>query len=187
MTRASRYVVLALICGLLLNVPSSAGERMHEAPEYQVKSTFLFSFIRLVEWPPSVAASARMPMPLCVLGDSPIVAELRSRSRTSLKGRDFVVRPLTGASSLVGCEVLFVSGQASGDLPSVLRGVPAAVLTVSEIDTDERVASVLNLVVEDRKLVFDVNVSAAKHAGLSLSARLLSAARALDGRKRRHD
>jgi uncharacterized protein DUF4154 len=187
MNRAPRYLVLALVCGLLTNVPSSANERVREAPEYQVKSAFLFSFIRLVDWPLSAAAAARAPLHLCVLGESPIVGELQSRARTPVKGREVVVRRLPDDTDLRGCEVLFISEHVGGDLNAVMRTVPTAVLTVSEIDTSERVESVLNLVVEDRKVVFDVNVDAAKRARLWVSARLLGVARAVDGRKRRHD
>jgi hypothetical protein len=68
-----------------------------------------------------------------------------------------------------------------------VRTITGSVLTVSEIDTDERVGSVINFIVEDDRVGFDVNVQAAARAQLSISARLLSVARSVDGRKRRRD
>jgi hypothetical protein len=85
------------------------------------------------------------------------------------------------------CDVLFVSSTEGAQLESILRDVPPRLLTVSEVDTRARVASAINFVVEDDRVAFDVNLAVATRAQLGVSSRLLSAARAVDGRKRRGD
>jgi hypothetical protein len=81
--------------------------------------------------------------------------------------------------------VLFVG--AGVEIAEAVRAVGGGVLTVSEIDTDERVDSVINFVVRNQHVAFDVNVDAATRAQLTVGARLLGVARAVDGRRRRKD
>jgi hypothetical protein len=153
--------------------------------EYQVKGAYVFNFIRLIDWPSSAASGTMLP--LCVLGESPLTGVLDRMGATPLKGRRTAVRVVPGVSAARGCEVLVIPQAASQDLESVVRALPAGVLTISEIDTDDRVSSVINFVVENDRVSFDVNAEAAGRAQLTVSARLLSVARAVDGRRRRRD
>jgi hypothetical protein len=176
-----------LVCALALAVPRAAtAVSASDVSEYQVKGAYLFNFIRLIEWPDAPAVSTPT-LPLCVLGESPVVAALDGMATAPVRGRRIVVRRITTIPDARACEVLFLSERASSDLDGVVRALPPGVLTVSEIDTDDRVGSVINFVVEDDRVGFDVNVQAASRAQLAVSARLLSVARAVDGRKRRRD
>jgi hypothetical protein len=182
--RVMRGLALAAVCVATTCTASGADGR--GVSEYQVKGAFLFNFIRLVDWPAPASGNAT-PLPLCVLGESPIVGPLESLAVTPVKGRRLVVRRLATVSDARDCEVLFISERATTDLDGLVRTITGSVLTVSEIDTDERVGSVINFIVEDDRVGFDVNVQAAARAQLSISARLLSVARSVDGRKRRRD
>jgi hypothetical protein len=62
------------------------------------------------------------------------------------------------------------------------------VLTIGEIPGFAKRGGIINLVLEDNKVHFEVNVEAAKEADLNISSRLLALARivqepAADGRK----
>ena len=182
--RAARRLILALACVSAAALASARGRDNVVVSEYEVKAAYLFSFIRLIEWPsPERARTANLP--LCVLGESPVVGALEAMTPTPVKGRRLAVRRVAAIADVRACEVLFISERATHDLDAVVRAVPAGVLTVSEIETDDRVSSVINFVVEDDRVAFDINAAAAVRAQLSVSPRLLGVARAVDGRKRR--
>jgi hypothetical protein len=182
-----RAVMLA--CGLLVTVaatPALAGTAA-DVSEYQVKGAFLLNLIRLVEWPSSAAARNGATLSVCVLGDSPIVPVLESQARTPVKGRRIAVRRVARVENESSCDVLFISDAIGNQLESVVRAVSPGTLTVSEVDTNEKVGAVINFVVEDDRVGFDVSLAAAAHAQLEMSSRLLTVARTVDGRKRRRD
>lgn len=184
--RLAASLTLVLVCTPHAGSASPAASLAAPAPEYRVKGAYLFNLIRLVDWPLQ-GAPGGWALPVCVLGDSPIADALESMAGAPVRGRRLVVRRIASVDEADACPVLFISEQAGTDLEAIVGAVSGAVLTVSEVDTDDRVGSVINFVVELDRIGFDVNVQAAARARLSLSARLLSAARAVDGRKRRQD
>jgi hypothetical protein len=78
--------------------------------------------------------------------------------------------------------VLFVHSERKSTLQSALRitaGLP--VLTVSDSEDFAELGGVVQLVREDRKMRFDINVAAAEQAGLRIQAQLLKLARTTPG------
>ena len=179
-------LLLAFIGLLVATFGTKASGREAGVPDYRVKGTYLFNFIRLVEWP-TVASARGATLPVCVLGDGPMAGVLEAMAKTPVKNRRLVVLPVRGPADTRPCEVLFISQTAAADIDAIVRAIPPGVLTVSEIETDQRVSSVINFVTDDQRVAFDVNAEAAARAQLSVSARLLNVARAVDGRKRRRD
>jgi YfiR/HmsC-like len=179
-------LVLAFVGLLAATVGTKASGLETAVSDYQLKGAYLFNFIRLIEWP-TVASARGAMLPVCVLGDSPIAGVLEAMAKTPVKNRKLVVVPVRGAADTRPCEVLFVSQGTAADIEGIVRAIPPGVLTVTEIETDLRVSSVINFVTDNRRIVFDVNAEAASRAQLSISARLLNVARAVDGRKRRRD
>jgi len=62
-----------------------------------------------------------------------------------------------------------------GEAIQLLKGVP--VLTIGETPGFARNGGIINLILEDNKVRFEVNVQAAKDAELNISSRLLALAR----------
>jgi hypothetical protein len=184
-THTRRFAALVLACTVAAPAIVCAQMRPDSAAEYQVKGAFLVHFIKLTEWPSSRRDGAAK-LVVCVLGTSPLAPVLDTLD-TAIKGRQMTVQRLTRAEDASQCEVLFISGQASGDLDSVVHNVPPGVLTVSEIDAEGPVPTVINFVDAEDGVDFDVNRKAASRARLEISSRLLSVARAVDGRMRRKD
>lgn len=184
--RALASLALMFACSLTVASATPSGAATPTPPEYQVKGAYLFNFIRLVEWPLQ-GVPGGWALPVCVLGDSPIAGALESMAGSPVRGRRLVVRRIDSISDGKACPVLFIPDSAGRDIDTMLKALSGSVLTVSEVNTDDRLDSVINFVVENERVGFDVNVEAATRARLSLSARLLSVARSVDGRKRRRD
>ena len=72
-----------------------------------------------------------------------------------------------------------------GEAIQLLKGVP--VLTIGETPGFAKNGGIINLILEDNKVRFEVNVQAAKDADLNISSRLLALARIIpppgEGRK----
>jgi hypothetical protein len=74
--------------------------------------------------------------------------------------------------------VLFIGASEENNLLSILKLLDGqAVLTVSEIANFAQRGGVIDLKKENNRIVFEINLLAAKRAGLSMNARLLKLAK----------
>jgi YfiR/HmsC-like len=184
MTAGSRRTLLALAT-LFACVWSVVGYAVSvtTVSEYRTKGLYLLNFIRLVEWrPPRPTAGV---LPLCIFGDSPIAPVLDEFASAPINGRQVVVHRLADLRKAASCEVLFITEAKWNEIDTIARTMPAGVLTVSEINTDEPVGAVINFVIDNDHVVFDVNLGAAAREHVEPTTRLLALARAVDGQRRR--
>jgi hypothetical protein len=154
------------------NTVTSAGR---SASEYEVKAGFLLNFLRFVEWPMPPAGQAREPFSICIIGDDPFRDILdRMVQGETVSGRPIMVRRLPRWQD--PCQLLFVSSS-ERDVFRTLRQAGPGVLTVGEAPGFLTDGGMINFVVDDRRVRFDINVAAASAASVKISSRLLSVAR----------
>ena len=181
--RASRIAVAALTA-----VVSAAGARWVSAQanpssEYQVKAAFLFHFAQFVDWPSEVFKDASTPLTYCTAGGDPFRGALdASLNGKVIDGRPVRVLHFREAQQIQGCQILFI-GIAEKKFISAtlskLRGTP--VLSVGESDNFAQEGGMIGFFLEDNKVRFEINVDAAAHAKLKISARLLALAKTVIG------
>jgi len=150
-------------------------------PERQLKAAFLYNFAKFVEWPGDAFAGPADPLRFCVLGDDLVGEELDRLLRgKTIANRPLVARRLKGVAEAQHCHVLFIAAEEQGrmrELPGAVRG--ASVLTVGENNTFIAWGGVINLLLEDEQLRFEVSLRAAGEARLKISSKLLALARAV--------
>jgi hypothetical protein len=165
--------------------------------EYLIKAGFIYNFASLVQWPSTSFSQADSPIVIAVLGEERFGTTLdRVLQGKKIAGRSFIVKYFRSTSELVKsvgkpkeCQILYVSSSAMPHLSEaiqVVRGMP--VLTIGEMPGFAKSGGMINLVLEDNRVRFEVNVKAAKDADLNISSRLLALARIVqppesDGRK----
>lgn len=178
-----RCVVLALT---LFSV--SATTALAQNPgEYEVKAAFLLNFTRFTEWPSEAFADAAVPLVIGVVGEDPFGPVLdASVAERRVHGRRIEIRRLAdGPGGLSGCHLLFfggmVSRQSRRDL--LAKASKLHILTVGEADDFCRDGGVINLVLRQSRVRFQIDPGAAERAGLRLSARLLRLAELVDSRR----
>jgi hypothetical protein len=148
--------------------------------EYQVKAAFLLNFARFVEWPPGTFANDDAPISICVLGEDPFGQVLDSTLHGEfVDAHRFAVRRFLHIPPAGYCHVVFV-GSGEKDVAGILAGLGRGVLTVGEGDQFLRASGMIALVIDNRRVRFDVNQAAADRAGVKLSAKLLSVARSVE-------
>ena len=176
-------LLLAVACGLgVFGVPGLA-RAQGVLSEYDVKAAFLFNFTKFVEWPPAAFADERSPLKICVLGDNPFGKTLHALMGEEVGGRRLLLAHLENLKDLESCHVLYVSRSERDRLAQVLAGVRGApVLTVADSPGFIDQGGMINFILENSKVRFDVNQEAAERAGLKISSRLLALAKHVKGR-----
>ena len=167
-----------LICGLQARAQNFDASG---SSEYLVKAGFIYNFAKLVEWPAATFGNSGRPIVIGVLGNDSFAATLeRVVDGKNIELRPFLVKRLRSAkeSKECACHMLFIASAESSraeEIVQLLKGT--SVLTIAETPGFSKQGGVINFVLEDRKVRFEVNVDAAKQAGLNISSRLLSLAR----------
>ena len=177
--RKRRQLIYAwMIATMMAASPLPSSAQTAAASEHQVKAAFLFNFVKFVTWPPDTFAGDKKSMKLCVVGRDPLGDELsRMISGKSVRDHPLEFLRITDPSSARGCHLVYV-GQEWGrarEFITAVRGVPA--LTVGEVPDFVAWGGVINLVMENEQVRFEINLDAANTAGLKVSSKLLALAR----------
>jgi hypothetical protein len=164
----------------LLASPTYSPAAEDQTLEYRVKAAFLLNFTKFVEWPPSAFANDKSPVSICILGEDPFGQVMDDIvGDESVNSRKLVVRRLRDIPAAGACQVLFFEKD-DKDIPRVLAKVGAGVLTVGQGGNFMRDGGIIAFVIENRRVRFDINQSAAAKAELKMNAKLLSVARSVE-------
>ena len=167
------WAVLIVMIGL-------AAERIPAQPASysveSVKAAFLYRFLEYVDWP--LEARRAGPLTIAVLADESLAAEVQRTVRgRKAHGREIVARSVTTLSEGIDADVLFVSAQWKKKLSGLVDAHGRdPVLVVTEGAGGLERGSVINFLVMDGNVRFEVSLPAAEQRGLKLSSRLLSVA-----------
>ncbi len=150
-----------------------------QADEYRVKAAFLYKFGSYVEWPSGTFARADSPVTIGVMGADALADELTQIvAGRSVNGRPVRVRKLRPGDPIAGLHVLFVGRAHGGRLGEILAAARGqALLTVTESEEGLELGSMINFVVVEDRVRFDVAPPPSEAGNLKISARLLGVAR----------
>ena len=146
--------------------------------EYQIKAAFLYNFAKFVEWPPQAFANPQSPIVIGVLGKNVFGDDLEHTIHNKIINRHpFQCEELHSLREATNCQILFISASEKNRLPKILKDLRGAnILTVSETDQFIQAGGMINFVIENDEVHFQINDDAAKKAGLKISSKLLSLA-----------
>ena len=174
------------IAGIIaLLIGSTAGTLDAQSPdEYHVKAAFLYNFAKFIDWPPNAAASSTDSFTICVLGRDPFGRALDDViSGKAIDGHPFLVRRLSDARQLGGCRILFVNAPERGQFSSNFTDSrQPGLLTVSDSSSTVANGVVINFTMDQGRVRFEINLTAAERENLKVSSRLLSLAAAVKKR-----
>lgn len=173
-----------LLWFVLLSAPGAVAEDAAASKEYQVKAAFLYNFAKYVEWPANAYAGDRSPFVIGILGPSPFGTALEQMvAGRAINQHPILVKPLTSAAEVAGCNILYVSaGEKSryDEILASLRGAP--VLTVGEGERFLEKGGVIAFIVKDDKVRFQIDLNQARAGAMSIHSRLLSVAEKVLGK-----
>lgn len=178
---ACRLLWTALMVCLPLN---GWAQSENSAIESQVKAAFLYKFAGYVEWPPTAFERSDSPVVIGVVEAADFAQTLEQTvAGRSMNGRPVVVQRVARGDSLKGVHVLFIprrEAAALGDVLAQAKGL--AILTVTDTERGLGAGCMINFVVENNKVRFDIAPEAAELSRIKISARLMSVARRVQGR-----
>lgn len=170
-------ILLTALSGLLLR-PVAWGQDL-EANEYQIKAAYLLNFPNFVDWPGSASNDSQSPLRLCLVGSDPLGSALSRMMADRLsRGRALLLRRVSRTEPFSDCQILYISPSESKYLPQILESVHnVSALTVGETDRFVEEGGMIQLVMEDNRIRFKINPSAASEAGIRISSKLLALAK----------
>ncbi len=166
--------VLIVTCGLM-GAAFSGGAK---SGEYEVKSAYLYNFAKFVEWPARAGAMDRDSFAICVIGKDPFGTTLdQTVAGETIDGKKVVSRRILRPQEASECRVLFISASEGDQLHDVLAVAnKASVLTVSDMPEFSQRGGMIQFVLEGNRVRFEVNLTSAQEAGLTLRSDLLKIA-----------
>ena len=146
--------------------------------EYRVKAVYLYNFGKFVQWPRDTQASADHSFPICVVGRDPFGSTLSDIvAGESINNLRLVTREIERVENAADCRILFISSSEENRVINILDGLQAKpVLTVSDMPDFVNRGGMIQFVLDGDKVRFEVNLTAAQKAHLTLSSQLLKVA-----------
>lgn len=194
------YSLIILILALILApMAPQAHADSAQSREYQIKAAFLYNFIKFVDWPKEKMADSNEPITIGIIGSKYFVKALEPLIHKKIKNRNISIKYFEGyeklkksqedndrqwdqkIEALKTCHVLMfcicdsVPIENSSQIIKALKGSP--VLTVGETDGFLEYGGIINFLMEDKKVRFEINVTAAKKSKLKISSKLLRLAK----------
>ena len=162
-----RKCVLFLILGLIAHKGL--------AQSYKLHSVYIYGFTRYVIWPEDYNQG---DFEIMVLGDSPIIDELRILSEAKKVGdRGIKITRINSPSEIRKCNMLFISANHSAQLGDAITKISNhPTLIITEEPGLGTKGSHINFIMKEGKLVFELNQSAAGKNNLKVSNALTSMA-----------
>lgn len=173
----AKKVSMLFLCCLL----ATGARAAPTVSESELKAAYLYNFALFTTWPADKLAEDGSAMVFCVIGQDPLAASMGGLQSRKIRDRRIVVKQVVAPEEGRGCHVLYLGAGGFEAMPAMLEAVrDSGTLTVTDTLDPLRREMVINMLVENGRLAFDVNLSSARRAGLILSSKLLNLARSVN-------
>lgn len=193
------YIFVFLLMGMQV-IPAGAQDKSDSelSREYQIKAAFVYNFVKFVDWPEEKAGDQNEPVIIGIIGKDPFGDSFGPITSKEIKGKKSVVRRFEGfeqlkksrdadklIESLRKCHLLFICSSDKDNLTEIIQYVRKFnVLTVGDMPNMLETGGIINFLVKENKVHFEINLIAAKQANLRIRSQLLRlATRVIDEKK----
>ncbi|HVK99837.1 MAG TPA: YfiR family protein [Dongiaceae bacterium] len=149
--------------------------RLQAEDAYQIKAAFLYNFTKFVTWPAEMEQQGG-DLRLCIFNSNPFGEYLYQLSGRKVRNFELKVIQPTSASELESCAILFLVG-ASNREQMLEKLATRPILTVSDQEDFAVDGGAIELLSENNRIRFDVNLQTVRDSGLKMSSKLLQLAR----------
>jgi hypothetical protein len=178
----SVHVIALLVMAMLAAMPLHAQEQV--SAEYRIKAAFLYHFCNYVNWPEDAFADESAPLVIGVAAPERIVEQMRMEIEgRDARGRPIVLRAIQPAESLKSLHAIYLTRTMGGSQFDLTETAPHPVLIVTESDHGLKTGSIINFVIEQDRVRFDIAPDAARQRSLNIGAQLLTVARRIEGKR----
>ena len=186
-------VVLAGLQGSAICAQKDSGPVGYR--EYDVKAAFLYNFIKFTDWPENKPAEPNKII-IGILGQDQFGNSFDSVQNKLLQDKMLVIKrygkfvnlckdsngntanPCAKQEDLKKCHVLFICKSETPQLKQIFEAISAgSVLTVGECDEFLDAGGMINFILHDKKVAFEINTAATKNAEIQINSRVLRLAK----------
>jgi len=163
--------LFVLFISLLLPISPFA-----QTDEYTIKIVLLERFTRFIEWPEESAISdTSQPFVLGLIGKNPFGSKPEDiYSTRKMRNKKVKIRYISKLDEIEGCHLLFISKSEEKKLSKILSFTKdKPILTISDTKGFAEEGVLINLYLKEDKVQFEINESAVRESGLSMSYMLL--------------
>ncbi len=191
------YIFAVMILAMLA-VPQVRAESSPSS-EFQVKAAFLFNFLMFIDWPAEKMGDNSRPMIIGLIGDDqfgnafdPVKDKMVNNRKVIIKRFKKLeeIKKLDKAAqdkeieAIRGCHLLFICDSEEKILKEIFDLVKDNnVLTVADIPGFLESGGMINFLVEEGKIRFEINDTVASQTKLNIRSQLLRLAKRVIGEK----
>jgi hypothetical protein len=174
------------VCCLLLIAGASllcVAQPTPKVVSSDVEAAYLYNFGKFVRFP-NVQRQATAHFVICILGEDVFDGTLDSLiANESIAGRKIVARRIASPAATNGCQIVFIAQSEEARMAKDLAAFENnPVLTVSNAHGFLEQGGMIQFLVQNDRVRFAVNLSAAQQSGLELSSELLRVAVRVDSK-----
>lgn len=183
------YILFVLfVTQQVMPVFAQGGDNSNQKREYKIKAAFLYNFIQFVDWPEEKKPNQDDPIILGIIGEDPFGDSFEPIESKQIKGGKSLIKRFEGIEklkkshdkgqskidSLRKCHLLFICSSEEDHLKEIINLVSGyGVLTVGESSNMLKSGGVINFLVEENKVRFEINLKTAKQEKLKIRSQLL--------------
>jgi len=165
---------LLLFLLLLSLITGNAVSQIKQLPEYSMKAAFVYNFTLFTRWPTLPDNTLK----ICTLHADRLREELEQFVTEQPHGAKLIIHKITHNQEVAQCQVMFLSGEDLSQASAILSlAKENPVLTITDVPVLIQKDVIIVMKIENQRMVFEIDLKAAKNRGLYLSSRLLSLAK----------
>jgi len=173
-------VLLAFSIFACTQTPPCVQAQETEFSEYEVKAGFIYNIAKFIEWPRDTFLDAKKPITLCIVGTNPFGAALDTIANKTVQNRTLLIKHMRKTNDLRTCHMLFVSASEKGNLSQILEMLAgASTCTIGDTKGFAQQGIMINFLIEQEKVRFEINTESTRRANLTISSKLLKLARTI--------
>jgi len=173
--RIIRMVQMVLLLFLSVLLPGLNATRVEslESDASQVKTAFVYNFIKFVQWPPEILPPEEHRITLCLLGNDSLADAVELLTGKTANGKLLFVKRITSSEDASACQVLYLAKSEENKMGNILKSMKGGVLTIGDMKNFASFGGTINFVQAKNRISFEINLDAATAAGIRISSQLL--------------
>jgi hypothetical protein len=172
-----RLITAVMLLSLLGWTATAARAEIRGASAKEIEAAFLVQFSKYVIWPDSVFSGPDAPIILGILGRDPFGSLLdKIAHKSRVNGRTVEVRRFDDFDSIKKSHILFVTSSQAGRMEEITDALGCTPVLLVGDSEDFLRFGMINFVMVDKKIRFNISRENCRKAGLKLSSKLLQVA-----------
>lgn len=146
--------------------------------EYEVKAAFIHNFANYIHWSRDSFETENSPIRIGILGQGPINGPLMNLNGKAVQKRLLEISKVDDLNNANEYHILFINPSENDQILSILSALKTTgVLTIGDTPGFAEQCGIINFYLEEGRVRFEINISAAKRENHKVSSKLLRLAR----------